>query len=94
MQVPNHFINHKNINLLAGVTSTINQVLQRSNLYVTKSTFKENSDSGKLVVRVLYYQLITPLLRTRPFPLYLIPRTLLNITHKVNKGFKSVISKI
>lgn len=93
-QMSNNITGYKNINLLAGVSNTINQVLQRNNLYVTKITLSENNNSGTLVVRILYYHLITPLLRNRPFPLYLIPRSLLNKVHTFNKGFKSVVSKI
>lgn len=95
----NNFGNKQNslnkvVNQYRGLEQTVNQILQRSNLWVVKSNTSHNTTSDLTKLNVLYYPLIAPLLRKRVFPTYMFPRVLLNKPTTYSLGFKSTISKI
>lgn len=84
---------NKNVNTFRGLEQTANQILQRSNIWVVKSSSNINTISGIVKLNILYYPLVTPLLRKRIFPTYTFPRALLNKPSIYSSRFKNIISK-
>lgn len=83
----------KNTNTAQGLSDTLNYMLQRQNIFVVKSSFNKNS-TDSVNINVLYYSLTSPILRSRLFPLYAAPRSLLSKSHKYNFQFKNLVSKV
>lgn len=83
---------NKNVNQARGLEQAADQILQRSNFWVVKSS-SNNSSSG-VQLNILYYPLATPLLRKRIFPVYSSPRGLLNKLNSYNNTLKKLISQV
>ena len=85
---------NKNVNQTRGLEQTADQILQRSNFWVVKSSSYNDVNSGSANLNILYYPLATPLSRKRVFPVYSSPRGLLNKLASYNAKFKSLVSRI
>ncbi|HEX2549339.1 MAG TPA: hypothetical protein VHM20_05895, partial [Gammaproteobacteria bacterium] len=83
-----------NINQSKGLDNTVNQVLQRNNLMVVKTLTKENTASNSVQLNILYYPLVSPIARNSSFPVYSLPRKLLNKPKNYNNNFRAAVSKI
>ena len=68
-------------------------MLQRHGMFVVKSALNTTSTNG-LSINILYYSLITPIVRNRTFPLYAAPRSFLNKSHGYTSKFKTFVSKV
>ena len=85
---------NKNVNQPQGLEQTADQILQRSNFWVVKSSSRNIISSGVSKLNILYYPLATPLTRKRVFPVYSSPRGLLNKLATYNPKFKNLVSRI
>lgn len=83
-----------NVNLALGLESVVNKLLRRNNYWAIKSTTKFDSITGVAKLKVLYYPLVSPLLRKSVFPTYCAPRNLLSKVGVYTKPFKTVMAKI
>lgn len=84
----------KNVNLALGVEATTNSLLRRNNYWTVKSTTKHDAVTGVTKLNVLYYPLVSPILRKRVFPTYCSPRNLLNQPSSYTESFKKVMAKV
>jgi hypothetical protein len=84
----------KNINYSAGIESVVNSLIRRNNFWTVKSATKFNDSSGIAKFNVLYYPLVSPILRKRMFPTYCAPRRLLYKPTKYTEPFKKLVAKV
>lgn len=84
----------KNVNLALGLEAVTNSLLRRNNYWTVKSVTKYDVTTGVTKLNVLYYPLVSPILRTRLFPTYCAPRNLLNKPSSYTESFKKVMAKV
>lgn len=94
VQQNNEKLINKNINLPVGLEDTLDKILNKNNIFVVKSSIKQNNNSGVPIIKIIYYSNLKTNFKEQIVPKYNTNRRLLNKSSVYNNNLKLLIKKI